>query len=228
MYIQAAFNHNKPSPATLGSQHNLEEKIVQSLSLPCPAWAGLTHPAALSCSPWALPQPRQPGRDVGAEVELQVVDEVRQGSALPRGHMVLAHIHFGQAFSCCASAHRLGWSSSSWSLLEKPSLQHRATICAFTSTTFPECCRGKGTKTLVHFMQCEKSTEIHLSMKVECVLNTWNLQKSPQVVLELWLYCTGAVLSCLTRQTRSMFLRQTVQSFEHNIWHVVCDHLGTY
>lgn len=37
-------------------------------------------------------------------------------------------------------------------------------------------CRGKGIKTLVYFMHCEKSTEIHLGMKVECVLNTWNLQ----------------------------------------------------
>lgn len=40
-------------------------------------------------------------------------------------------------------------------------------------------CRGRGTKTLVHFMQCDKSTEIHLGVKVECALNTWNLQKSP-------------------------------------------------
>lgn len=54
MYIQAAFNHNKPSPATLGSQHNLEEKIVQSLSLPCPALPSLSR-AHSPCSPELQP-----------------------------------------------------------------------------------------------------------------------------------------------------------------------------
>lgn len=80
-----------------------------------------------------------------AEAELQVVeDKVWQGSALTCGHRALTHIHFGQAFSCCTSAHGLGWSFSSPSVVEKPSPQHRDTSSAFTSTTFSEVAAEAG------------------------------------------------------------------------------------
>lgn len=146
------------------------------------------------------------------------------------------HIHFGQEFSCCASARaRL----QLLILRRSGKAQAPAQTQSVLSPAQPQ-------SVLSPAQQAPRSLQRH-GQQDPCSFYAmwekyWNplrhgsgmswipetCQKASQAVLELWLHCTGVVISRLTRQTRSMFLRQTVQSFEHNIWHVVCDHLGAY
>lgn len=107
-----------------------------------------------------------------AAVEFQVVDKVWQGSALTCGHATLTH-------SLWSSVQLLRQHTQAQLELlilirsgkAQPSAQ-RQNLCFHQHNIPRGRCTGKGIKTLVHFMQCEKSTEIHLGMKVECVLNT--------------------------------------------------------
>lgn len=228
-----------PSPPTLSLGYN---------------WSLTYLPPAQTCSQLTLQRcvtapalPRAPGSAgagngtplcTGFQAELDVFFsfKVWQGTAL-RGRLSWPHAftsvkqpvdrtallwHFTAAgLDLVLLVH--GWKSASFSVRAQYTLQP-STLLEITAETRP-------LRPLVYYTQYEKSTAIHCYMKVEYIVNTWNLHlrtKSIPLSIQLWLYDIGVKFPCLTRNTRSMFLRQTVQRIEHNIWHVVCYHLGTY
>lgn len=166
MYIQAAFNHNTPSPPNPGipAQPVRKNSAITELCLlqPGPGWAhSPLQPGAASGLCTALPQPWHPAGHLEAAVELQVVGKAWQG------HTTLTHSLWSSVQLLCQRTQaQLELLTLIRSGKAQPSAQ-RQNLCFHQHNIPRGRCTGKGIKTLVHFMQCEQSTEIHLGMKVE-------------------------------------------------------------